>query len=461
MVFIFTESANLTRRAGAYRIASCLRKNSVDVEIIDYLQFWNINELITILDSYEIEWVGFSLNYLNYHKPNPNTITNLPIPQENQLIEYFRNRHIPVVLGGPNADTIKDFVSNFWIFIGYSDLSITEFHKHIKVKAPFKYTCINNNNVVYSDNDYNKIDLNFKTDFIYSDFVLPNELLPIEISRGCIFKCKFCEFAYLGKKPGTYIRDKDSISYDIENAYTTFKTKNFLFVDDTFNDSIDKMYMIKEIRDHLGIPFEFWSYGRLDLMTRFPKMVDLLPDIGWSAITFGIETMNKKTGSSIGKGADPEKLRSTLLDIKKRFPHIHIQCNLIIGLPHSTKEDIWETVNWFIETDSADYLRVIDLDIRDPSNLSTASEFSLNPNKFGYSIISTDKIRYKWSNSQWSVDTAKEFANEINDYIDLHKPNNHPFWKKYFIEKFIDIEQFLTRQSYVKLKKEYLTKKSR
>jgi len=456
MVFIFTESANLTRRAGAYRIATCLRNNYIEVETIDYLRHWNIDELLSLLDNFEIDWVGFSLTYLNYHKSNPNTITDLSAENETKLINYLRLRRIPIALGGANADTIKDYVENYWIFVGYSDQAVIEFDNHIRKQSPLEYTTSMSNKIIYADRSYNDITLDFKTKFVNSDFVLNNELLPIEISRGCIFKCKFCEFAYLGKKPGTYIRDKLSIEYDIVSAHNTFGTKNFLFVDDTFNDSIDKMRMIKSIRQDTGIDFEFWSYGRLDLMSRYKEMIDLMPEIGWNAVTFGIETMNKQTGSSIGKGANPAILKKTLVDIKQYHPYVHIQCNLIIGLPHSTKEDIWETVNWLLETNTADYLRVVDLDIRDPTRLSSASEFSLNPNKFGYKIISTDKLRYNWSNSNWSVDSAKEFASIINDYIDENKKNNYPYWRKYFIDNFNNVDSFLSKQDYVLKKIDHL-----
>lgn len=451
MVLIFTDSAFLTRRAGAYRIASSLRLHGVEVEVIDYLSLWNIDQLIEILKKIKIEWVGFSLSYLNYHKPNPNTITDLDTENETKLIEFLKLKNIPIAIGGANADTIKNFVNDFWIFIGYSDLSITKFHDHITKKSPLEWTIINKNKVIYSDEKYNNFLLNFKTTFIKSDFILNDEMIPIEISRGCIFKCKFCEFAYLGKVPGTYIRDKESIKQDIENSYYNFNTKSFLFVDDTFNDSIEKMEMIKEIRQESRIPFSFWSYGRLDLMSRFPKMIDLIPEIGWDAITFGIETMNKKSGSSVGKGADPEKLQNTLKNLKKRFKNVHVQCNLIIGLPHSTKKDIWETVNWFLENNAADYLRVVDLDIRDPSNLRHSSEFSKQPEKFGYQIISTDKLRYNWKNNNWTVESSKEFAKEVNEYIDKNKENS-PYWKRYFLEHFSTVNNFLSKQEYIKQK---------
>lgn len=446
-VIIFTDGVAKTRRAGAYRIASSLKYHGVETEIIDFLSKWNIDQLLLTLDKIKnIEWVGFSLTYLNYesHTKNKQRITDLEFEHELLLIEYFRRRNIPIVLGGSNADTIKNFVSNFWILIGYADNAVIKLHDHLTRNIDIKFKIINNNNVIFCDDDYADIDLSkFTTSFQETDHITANELIPIEISRGCIFKCAFCEFAYLGKKPGTYIRSKKCIQSEIENLNDLYGVTNFLFVDDTFNDSIEKMRMIKDIRNDSKIPFTFWSYGRLDLLASNSDMFNLIEEIGWKAITFGVETMNRSSGSKIGKGADPEKLKKCLLEIRKKYPNIHLQINLIIGLPNSTKKDILETVDWFLDNNTADYLRVIDLDIKDPSNIRFSSKISQNPKKYGYQIISTDNIRFQWQNENWNNETAKLLSNQINAYIDSKKPNNKPYHRLHYESQINHIKNYI------------------
>ena len=53
------------------------------------------------------------------------------------------------------------------------------------------------------------------------------------------------------------IKPKELIQKEIEHAYYNYGISTFLFVDDTFNDSIDKMEMVKRIRQDSKIPFEF------------------------------------------------------------------------------------------------------------------------------------------------------------------------------------------------------------
>ena len=429
MVVIFTESILGFKRAGAYRISSELKKHGVDTRVIDTGR--NLDKILAYLDKHsDIEWVGFSIPYLDYNK-RVSRLTDMDIAVEEQLIAYLRNRNIKIILGGSNADTIKHYVNNFYVMVGYSDIAIMHFHNYVVNHTTLIYETINDNKVIYADTHYGDIDLgNTITSFPVGS-VKSNEMLPIEISRGCIFKCAFCEFGYLGKKPGTYIRPKHTIRQEIEDAYNIHGVDTFSFLDDTFNDSVEKMTMIKEIREDTGIPFKFWSYGRLDLLASNPDMIELMGEIGWQAVTFGVETLNKKTGSSVGKGASPDKLKECLISLKEKYPTLHIQVNLIIGLPHNTKEDIKESIDWFLETGVTDYLRVVDLDIRDPNGIEYSSLFSKNPTKYGFQIISTDGIRYNWSNSNFNNKTAREYAKEINDYIDQNKKSNIPFHVHY------------------------------
>ena len=473
MVLIFTDTAFKTRRIGAYRIASALRNENVEVEVIDHLASWDYNELIAALDKVvDISWIGFSASYLHYFSDNSGIfrITDLEYAREQALISYIRSRGIPIVIGGSNADILKNNILGYYVVVGYADAAIIKIHEHITTGSSLIFTEINTNKVVYADVDYSATLENTETQFIETDFIANSrELLPLEISRGCIFRCAFCEFSHLGKKPGTYIRYKEHIKSEIECLYNTYGIYTFLFMDDTFNDCVEKMQMIKEIREETGIPFTFWAYGRLDLLARFPEMVDLIGETGWNAFTFGIETLNKKTGSSVGKGADPEKLKQCLIDLKLRYPYIHIQANLIVGLPHSTREDIKESVDWFLEAGVTDYLRVVDLDIKDSRNTLHGSMFSNNPTKFGFRLLSSDGLRYNWENDGFTRASAKEYANEINNYITDNKKKNIPYHSKYYVNQLISdnsvagsIKKTFFEVSddtilYIRKKKEYLT----
>ena len=470
MVILITETTFLTRRVGCYRIATILRNLGIKVEIIDFLSYWNIEDLIKLLDNIEnIDWIGFSSTYSYFDDgiKNASRITDLNVDDELKLISFLKNKNIPIVIGGSNADSLKNNISGFYVVVGYADNAVSILHNHITKKQVYNFSIVNENNVLYCDNN---ADLsNIETIFLPNDLIDKNEMLPIEISRGCIFKCKFCEFPLIGKKPGTYIRPKESITRDIEQHYYNYEIKNFLFVDDTFNDSIEKMQIISDIRKDTGIDFEFWSYGRLDLFHAHPKMIDLIENTGWRAVTFGVETLNKKSGSKIGKGGDPQKLKDTLKLLRHRYPTIHIQINLISGLINSTKEDIKESIDWFLDNNIADYIKISPLTIRDSNNILSSSEFGRNPEKFGYNIISTDSLNYYWKNKHWDLSDAKNIADEMTAYIMSNFKHMRSYHYDYYVQLYKNqgmkseeirknILNYPYAYKYIELKKNILSK---
>ncbi len=430
MIILFNESPNVPNRSiGIYRIATVLRRQGLEVEVIDYLSHWDLDILFKYLDSIEnIEWFGFSTkfyqpgfsvqSYLTQRNiEGSGLFTRFSVEGENKLISYIKSRKKKLVLGGPNAELVRHMTSDFDIVcMGYSDVSVIAIHNYLVNNGTLISESYNGMQVVNSDRDYPITDLSdLETNYDYTDFISDNEVFPIEIGRGCIFHCAFCEFAHLGKKLGTYIRDKESIKRDIVDRYTQYGSTRFIFVDDTFNDSIEKMQMIKEIREETNIDFQFWAYCRLDLLASKTEQVDLISEIGWRSMTFGVETFNRDSGKAVGKGADPNKLKSFLLQLRERFPDNKFQINLILGLPHDTEETARDTVQWFIDNPTlTQHVKVGSLGIRNSEGRMFSSKFASNPEKYGYTI--TNKILYKnlqWKTEHMSNSSASKLASEL------------------------------------------------
>jgi hypothetical protein len=101
-----------------------------------------------------------------------------------------------------------------------------------------------------------------------------------------------------------------------------------------------------------------------------------------------------------------------------------VQINLIVGLPHSTPEDIKNSVDWLLDNATVDFLRIQPLEIRDPTGLSFSSSFSKNPTKYGYQIIDSFKGHYQWTNEFWNSTSSKEYTKEIQTYMNSRKSLN-------------------------------------
>lgn len=247
-------------------------------------------------------------------------------------------------------------------------------------------------------------------------------------------------------------------------------------MDDTFNDSVEKMQMMHRIHNNVG-PFNFWAYGRLDLLSAKPEMLELVGEIGWKYFDFGIETWNRNAGKKIGKGADPEKLKSTLKQIKKQYPESWLLFEMIVGLPGDTIETIEDTYQWFAENEDLwDEIHFKELFIANKEYQKWNSAMSLNPEKFGIKIISfyggevDRKYTLHWQHGDMDVVKARKIATDLhnriykdnprdrrNYFLDLAR-NKYPFLKLFEGEQLADMFRSFLRsraRNYVNLKFKY------
>lgn len=441
MVVLFNESSYYNRTIGVYRIATVLRKQGIEVEVIDFISKWNLDELLGYVDRIpNVDWYGFSTRFVPPARDLSSYITVTTARQryghemglftymspddEDRFLAHIRAKNRPLVLGGPNAGSMRALTKDFDIIaMGYSDIGVTQIHNHITRNDQLKYEIFNDMKIVNCDVDYPVNDLSdLTTLYDPSDCVIDGEVFPIEIGRGCIFRCAFCEYDHIGKKPGTYIRPAESISQDLADKYTKYGSSSFIFLDDTFNDDTDKLRMIESIKQDLGFDFEFWAYCRIDLLRAHAEQVDLIDRIGWKFMTCGIETFNKESGKRVGKGADPDKLKDFIVDLLEKYPDLRLQLNIVIGLPSDTEEKIYETVDWLVENKHLNIIaRFNPLGIRS-SDGNFGSLMSKNLEKYGYTAIRVEprpRGTIFWQSNTMNLDDAKRIHREATKkYVD-------------------------------------------
>ena len=123
--------------------------------------------------------------------------------------------------------------------------------------------------------------------------------------------------------------------------YETFGTTNYMFMDETTNDSMEKAEYLLDITSSLPFNISWGGYARLDLYYSNPEMAAMMQETGLAHTFFGIETLNKKTGSAVGKGLDPDKVKQTLITLKDKWKSdVRITAGLMTGLPYETKDTL-------------------------------------------------------------------------------------------------------------------------
>ena len=418
---------------GAYSIAAHLREHGYTVKVIDH-QSWlwenHGKELVGLVESLigpETIFIGFSSTFSRYFgEPFYSSPRNIKggltkedcFPHMKELIDriHLTHPHIKLVLGGQGLQTYT-FYEEFeeeldcWIR-GLGEDSILTFVRNVEQGIE--------NPPIIEDVASPIFDFhNQKNVFDKEDNIFQHEVFPLAISRGCRFKCKFCTYPLLGRKPSeAYIRSEESIYSELMYNYDNFATASYMMTDDTFNETTDKVERVLRAVERTGVDMNFWAYIRVELLHKFPEQIELLGQMGLKACFFGIESLYDPSAKSIGKGLGRSKVLRTIENAKKEWGvDSTLHGSFIIGLPHETRESADEWTKLLIEGETAldtiscnrlaltpDYI------IKSGHTSKTFfSEFDLNKEKYGYK----ETPNGGWVNEHWTNKEAYLYAEDI------------------------------------------------
>lgn len=444
--FIFTDISDYgipIKTEGAYALASHLRQHGYSVKVID--NFTRIIEeysdkLFEYLERKigdNTKFIGFSTTFsryfggptrmkLDFMIKNPtdkDAIDNLKLLFDRIHLMY---PHVKILIGGQGPQTwhlhniFKDKI-DCWIQ-GLGEDIILKFLENPDKAPP-----------ILKDPSATNVDFyNKEPTFHKDDLIFDYEVLPLSFSRGCRFRCRFCTYPLIGRKPtDNYIRSEESIYKELMHNYENFKTTTYLFTDDTFNESTDKLKRVKRAIDKTGLDIKFWAYIRIELLERFPEQITILKDMGLCSVYFGIESLYDPAGKAIGKGLGRERILKTLVKVREVWGEdCRLHGSFIIGLPYETKETATEWTQMLIKREtpldsiSVSGLLLVPTDKPDMFVKHIRlhySVFELESEKYGYRSLPdggdliTDDL---WYNDHWTKSEATEFAKKVmEDYV--------------------------------------------
>ena len=431
-----TDSIFATKVIGPYKCANMLRANGYSCLVIDHLHSYSFNELDQLLVPVigpETLAVGFSTTFFQNVDVPPNSHGGIDfedmtlasfLPQGHQFEELLLQRikelnpNSKIILGGANAFAYNQRRTIDYVLIGFTEVSFPNLADHLSKGTKLDNAIKNLWGVtVIDDRDARGHDFR-STSVSWQDIdVVNSRVLPIEVSRGCIFKCKFCAFPMNGKKNLDFIKDTELIRKELQEAYDQFGIDTFNIVDDTFNDNEYKINEFLSAVKQLTFQPKFWAYVRLDLI-RTTEQIEKLYDIGIRSYYFGIETLNKKTGSIIGKGWDPQRQIEVVQEMRQRYGDlIAMHGSFIIGLPEESIDSVRNTYNLIMDgtlpLQSFDFRALF---IEKLDTVTWSSEIGREYNKFGYRDSGIKLDRYiDWINNDMDRYQAMELADEFKD----------------------------------------------
>lgn len=419
----FPSNYCLPKVHGPHVVAHALRCAGFEVAVINHLHIFTYEELVKLISGIISDKTLFlGVNNVFYNKLNGDDLVETwESPKLGSFLPHGKHYNrdfkdllktyspaIKLVAGGPTALDIALNSDFDYVVVGYADCSIVNLANHLlngeTLAKSFKSI---HGNIIVDDAVAEKFDFTHKSmEYKSYDCILPGDTLLIEVGRGCIFQCAFCTYPLNGKKKLDYIRDPESLRNEFIHNYEKWNVTKYRICDDTFNDSYEKVKMFHDVVMTLPFKIQYWAYLRLDLLVAHPETLPLLMDSGLRATLFGIESLNKQSGSSIGKGMAREKQVAMAKHIKDVYgDKLFMQGSFIAGLPFETKETLQETFDSLLSGElPLDSWTVNPLKLY--NNVDTPARFQ--------SLIAKDPAKYGYKNMHqipgtievyWETDT--------------------------------------------------------
>lgn len=428
------------RDAGAAKVASSLRMNGISCQVVDFFSDFTYAELSRILDLYvrgETLWVGFATtHFANIMSADAllkvqttSNVRAMEYSQQNRLFPFEdevmadlfseirrRSPRCKIVVGGFKAAHGQDFPGvDYWV-MGDGEIAALELTQALggSSLSVLKTSPARVGLAINGTRDYSALEDFSRSSLIWhsSDFLSQREFIPIEIARGCSFRCKFCNYSHIGG--GQYVRGMDSLKSEMIRNYELFGVTGYLYLDHMVNDSIEKVEGLASLASQLPFEIEWSGFLRLDLIHKYPIMAELLLQSGLRSAQFGIESLNWTVLKSIGKGLHPDKLIQTLETLRLLWKgRVVMGVGLIVGLPNDTWESIDKTISYFLSADSpVDSLIVSPLSIRKyddkKSALGNYSDYSVQPEKYGMQMTKSG-----WVGANFSRQSTVEYVQKL------------------------------------------------
>lgn len=376
------------RSTGGYRIATHVRKLGWDIEVIDYVSYWNLTNIKKLVSNrnkkHAIKWIGISITW------------NLYEPIVKNIIDYFKKHHpeVIVIVGG-NQNFNLDLNADYYVY-GFGERAVEAILKYefSNGQKPSGVPC-------YKGWAINALHFypawpmdNYSVEYEDRDFLAEDDVLTLELSRGCKFKCKFCEFPVLGVKEDTSVSEE--IMYrDLKDVYDKWGIKNYIIADETINERDEKIIKLGNAVNRVGFEPNFTGFIRLDLFNANRHQIELLARARIWGHFYGVETLNHRAGKTIGKGLDPEKNKQLMLDTKNymlsTLGYYRGTASFIAGLPYETKNDIENTHQWLRSNWQDQHWHFWPLLIPKTTNYRL-SAFGEDFSKYGYRELTLDEL---------------------------------------------------------------------
>jgi radical SAM superfamily enzyme YgiQ (UPF0313 family) len=417
------------RPIGAYQSAWYLRQFSYNVQVIDFIHQFSEEQIIDALNKFidkdtKIIAYGAMVSVIS---PD----TQVFLKKIERILKYIKKNFptIKIVAGGAATSLLSRLYRNNTLFdyilFGHAEDTMLSLADFICRKGPMPPFEILDGNKILRESFNNPVIEKFNItgcNHLWSknDFIQKGETLPLELGRGCIFKCRFCQYPYIGKSKNDFTRDMDLVLEEIKHNYYQWGVTNYYMLDDTFNADKERLEAFADAVKSLPFKINYGCYLRLDLINSHLDTVDILQESGLIGAYFGMESFHPEASSLVGKPWMAKGGKDFLKELyhNKWNKSISIHTNFICGLPPETYSQLIETHNWLVENEIPQW-QWAPLQINRDSHNEFTSEFERNSEKYGFDWEVVNGT-VSWKTEYCNAETAIEWRHKLNSMRGPH-----------------------------------------
>lgn len=415
------------RGLGPYRVASHLRNNGYEIQVIDFINFMTDDQLERLLYKFidnDTKFIGLSMMIFYNHGKIIQYMNRF-----SQLLKKIKTEfpQLKIIIGGSTVSTWSRRYQNKEVFDytvkGYGEDQTLALFDHYYKNGPHPAFELVDGNKQLSENLVIENKFKFTKDthrWHRRDCIQPNEALPIEFARGCIFKCSFCGYPHIGKHKNDYTKHLECVKEELLHNYNAFGTTSYYVTDDTFNADTEFVKGFTELSKSLPFKLRYAAYIRPDLLHGNPETEDMFLENGLHACFFGIESFNEVNAKMVGKPWSAKHAKKYLPYIfhDKWKESINITSSFIAGLPNDTLEDLKDVNRWFVDNDMSAWVWH-PLHVQRTSEYYK-SEFDVNAEKYGINFNLVEG-KSRWYHSTCDELTALDWAVELTNDIKMKR----------------------------------------
>jgi len=435
IIFNISIRRGLHRTLGAYRIAHVLREHNWDVEVIDFVIHWNLEQLTELAKSRittDTKFIGFSHMFSEWS----DTL---------ETFCFWLKKEYPwitLISGGGTNPFFESAVIDYYIQ-GFGEIAIIELLSYLfsNGKRPKFDANVSNKKIIPANQFYPAFPMKqLMVKYEDRDFIDSHEWLGIEFARGCIFSCAYCNFPVLGVK-GDYTRDSADAELQLRDAYDRFGVTNYIVSDETFNDRTDKISKFADVVENLNFTPWFSGFVRADLLVSRPQDREEMSRMNFLGHFYGVETFNKETGQIVGKGMDPDRLKAGLIDVRNYFENHNRKMYrgtiaIVVGLPKESIDSVNSTIDWLSWNWQGQSALLFTFEIPN-HKLDKKSKIAIDHTKYGY-VEMTAEERHVYDSLYQSNFLKAMYTTLIwkNDHMNVYEADR-------IVRKFRTIERQL------------------